>query len=175
MWEKVFLEEVSKETQSLPFESSCWNSLECPRTLHTTKRLAQHFGRVMNNQYKQSCADLPRVLWLRQTKPNQPHRTLWIYIVFPPGHYDWIPEYLGVARGSFWSFLRSLCYEQVLVSSGVGRTGCWHEYKSLRKRGINFISKPIDKWDHRCAGQIFNFNFVCIAVVQKSWNGQKKG
>ena len=36
-------------------------------------------------------------------------------------------------------------YEQVSVSSGVGQTGCWHEYKSLRKRGINFISKPIDK------------------------------
>ena len=59
-------------------------------------------------------------------------------------------------------------YEQVSVSSGVGWTGCWHEYKSLRKHGINFISKPIDKLDHRCAGKIFNFNFVCIAVVQNS-------
>ena len=59
-------------------------------------------------------------------------------------------------------------YEQVSVSSGVGRTGCWHEYKSLRKRCINFISNPIDKLDHRCAGKMFNFNFVCIAVVQNS-------
>ena len=50
-------------------------------------------------------------------------------------------------------------YEQVSVSSGAGRTGCWHEYKSLRKHGINFIAKPIDKLDHRCAGNIFNFNF----------------
>ena len=61
-----------------------------------------------------------------------------------------------------------LYYEQVSVSSGVGRTGCWHAHKSLRKRGINFISKPIDKFDHKCAGKIFNFNFVCIVVVQKS-------
>ena len=59
-------------------------------------------------------------------------------------------------------------YEQVSVSSGVGRTGCWHEYKSPRKRGINFILKPIDKLDHRCAGKMFNFNFVCIALVQNS-------
>ena len=59
-------------------------------------------------------------------------------------------------------------YEQVSVSSGVRRTGCWHEYKSLRKDGINFILKPIDKLDHRCAEKMFNFNFVCIAVVQNS-------
>ena len=59
-------------------------------------------------------------------------------------------------------------YEQISVSSGVGRTGCWHEYKSLRKSGINFISKPINKLDHRCAGKMFNFNFVCIVVVQNS-------
>ena len=58
--------------------------------------------------------------------------------------------------------------EPVSVSIGVGRTGCWHEYKSLRKRGINFISKPIDKLDHRCSGKMFNFNFVCIVVVQNS-------
>ena len=57
-----------------------------------------------------------------------------------------------------------MSYEQVSVSSGVGR----HEYKSLRKRGINFISKPIDKLDHRCAGKMFTFNFVCIVVVQNS-------
>ena len=54
------------------------------------------------------------------------------------------------------------------VSSGVGRTGCWHEYKSLRKHYINFISKPIDKLDHRCAGKMFNFNFVCIVELQNS-------
>ena len=59
-------------------------------------------------------------------------------------------------------------YEQVSVSSGVGRTGCWHARKSLRKCGINFISKPIDKLDLRWAGKIFNLNFVCIVVVQKS-------
>ena len=33
-------------------------------------------------------------------------------------------------------------YEQVSVSSGVGRTGCWHEHKSLRNHGINLILKP---------------------------------
>ena len=59
-------------------------------------------------------------------------------------------------------------YEQVSVNSGVGRTGCWHEYKSLWKHGINFISKSIDKLDHMCAGKMFNFNFVCIVVVQNS-------
>ena len=59
-------------------------------------------------------------------------------------------------------------YEQVSVSSGVGRTGCCHEYKSLRKRDINFISKTIDKLDQWCAGEMFNFNFVCIALVQNS-------
>ena len=61
-----------------------------------------------------------------------------------------------------------LLYGQVSVSSGVGRTGCWHEYKSLRKRGIKFFSKPIDKLDHRCSGKMFKFNFVCIVVVQNS-------
>ena len=35
--------------------------------------------------------------------------------------------------------------EQVSDNSSVGRTGCWHEHKSLRKRGINFISKLINK------------------------------
>ena len=35
-------------------------------------------------------------------------------------------------------------YEQVSVSGGVGLTWCWHAQKSLRKRGINFISNPID-------------------------------
>ena len=58
--------------------------------------------------------------------------------------------------------------EQVSVSSGVGRTGWRHQYKSQRKHGINFISKHIDKLDHRCAGKMFNFNLVCIAVVQNS-------
>ena len=54
------------------------------------------------------------------------------------------------------------------MSSGAGRTGCWHEYKSLRKHGINFISKPIAKLDHRCEGKMFSFNFVRIVVVQNS-------
>ena len=55
-------------------------------------------------------------------------------------------------------------YDQVSDSSGVGRTECWHEHKSLRKRGINFISKTIDKSDHRCAGKIFKkmLFFFCI-------------
>ena len=66
------------------------------------------------------------------------------------------------------SEITGVTYEQVSVSSGVGRTGCWHEYKSLRKRDINFISKPVDVLDHRCAGKMFNFNFVCIVVVQNS-------
>ena len=35
------------------------------------------------------------------------------------------------------------------VCSGVGRTGCWHGHKSLRKHGINLISMPIDKIYHR--------------------------
>ena len=65
-------------------------------------------------------------------------------------------------------YAKNYGYEQVSVSSGVGQTGCWHAHKSLRKRGINFISKPIDKLDHRCAGKMFNFNFVCIVVVQNS-------
>ena len=59
-------------------------------------------------------------------------------------------------------------YEQVSVTSGVGRTGCWHEHQSLRKHGINLISKPIDKLYHMCAGKIFNFNFSCNVVVQMS-------
>ena len=53
-----------------------------------------------------------------------------------------------------------------MVSSGVGRTGCWHVHKSLRKHAINFISMTIDKLYHRCAGKIFNFNFSCNVVVQ---------
>ena len=66
-----------------------------------------------------------------------------------------------------WKSLMRTIYDQVSVSSGVERTGCWHEHKSLRKHGINFISNPIDKLDHRCAGKIFNFNFVVIVVVKK--------
>ena len=42
----------------------------------------------------------------------------------------------------------------ILVSSRVGRIGCWHAQKSLRKHSINLIAKPIDKLDHRCAGEI---------------------
>ena len=76
------------------------------------------------------------------------------------GSFD-ILLFILLYQGPFW-------YEQVSVSSGVERTGCWHEYKSLRKRCINFISKPIGKLDHRCAGKNFNFNFVCIVVVQNS-------
>ena len=52
-------------------------------------------------------------------------------------------------------------YDQVLVSSGVGRTECRHEHKSLRKCCINLILKPFYKLDHVCAGKIFNFNFLC--------------
>ena len=52
------------------------------------------------------------------------------------------------------------------VSSGVGRTECWHEHKSFTKHSINLISKPFDKLDHRCSGKIFDLNFLCIVVVQ---------
>ena len=68
-----------------------------------------------------------------------------------------------------------LYYEQVSVSSGVGRTGCWHAHKSPRKHGINFISKPMDKLGHRCARKKFNFNFVCIVVVPKVMKRPKTG
>ena len=51
---------------------------------------------------------------------------------------------------------------QTLTSSSLGRL------HRARKRGINFILKPIDNLDHRCAGKMFNFNFVCIALVQNS-------
>ena len=71
--------------------------------------------------------------------------------------------------------LRKGTYEQVSVNSGVGRTECWHEYKSLRKHGINFISKPVDKLDHRCAGTMLNFNFVCIVASAKLMKWPKTG
>ena len=53
----------------------------------------------------------------------------------------------------------NMTYDLVGVSSGVGRTECWHEYKSLRKQCINLISTPIDKYDQRPPGKIFNFGF----------------
>ena len=40
-------------------------------------------------------------------------------------------------------------YELVGVSSCVGRTKCWPEYKNLRKQCINLISTPIKKYDQR--------------------------
>ena len=82
----------------------------------------------------------------------------------------WITQYISDKKCfcDVQDFQFYYLYEQVSVSSGTGRTGCWHEYKSLRKRGINFISKPIDILDYSCAGKMFNFNFVCIAVVQNS-------
>ena len=59
-------------------------------------------------------------------------------------------------------------YHQVSASSGAGWTEGWHTHKRLRKPGINLILKSIDKSYHRCAGKIFDFNFLCIVVVQKS-------
>ena len=46
------------------------------------------------------------------------------------------------------------------VSSGVGRTECWHEYKILRKQYINLNSTPIDRYDQRPPGKRFNFPFL---------------
>ena len=50
----------------------------------------------------------------------------------------------------------------------VGHTGCWHEHKSLRKHGINLISKTIDTFYHRCAGKIFNLKILCNLVVHQN-------
>ena len=52
-----------------------------------------------------------------------------------------------------------ITYEFVGISSCVGRTEFWHEYKSLRKQCINLVSTPIDKYDQRPPGKIFNFAF----------------
>ena len=59
---------------------------------------------------------------------------------------------------------------QVLVSSCLRGTEIWHEHKSFRKRGLNLILKSSGKLDDKYAGQIFNFNFLFVIVVQKSWN-----
>ena len=58
-------------------------------------------------------------------------------------------------------------YNLVGVSSCVGRTNCWPEYKSLRKKCINSISTHIDRYDQRPPGEIFNFEFQCTLVVSK--------
>ena len=59
-------------------------------------------------------------------------------------------------------------YDLIGVSSCVGRTECWPEYKSLRKQCINLISTPINKYDQSHPGKIFNFAFQCTLVVEKS-------
>ena len=46
-----------------------------------------------------------------------------------------------------------------LSYSCVGRKKCWPEYKSLRKQCINLMLTPIDRYDQRPPGKIFNFAF----------------
>ena len=53
-------------------------------------------------------------------------------------------------------------YNRVGVSSCVWRTECWPEYKSLRKQYIKLISTPIDKYDQRHQGKIFNLHFSAL-------------
>ena len=58
--------------------------------------------------------------------------------------------------------LFKMTYELVGVSSCVGRTKCWPEYKSLRKQCINLVSTPIDQYDQKPPGKIFNLHFSAI-------------
>ena len=57
-------------------------------------------------------------------------------------------------------------YDLVWVSGCVGRTKCWREYKSLRKKCINLISTPIDRYYWSKASKE-NINF-CISVYFSS-------